>query len=185
MKHIKLLFLALLIIGVSSNTFAGNKFGIRAGWQTSNISIGNFSNLYTFYLGVFKEQKIIPFPRFGGGLEYQQSGAKFDANNILKMHYITMPLYLKVKLGPVYALGGGAPSFKIAENWDIEEAHQEYKDLANLNTFDFPIFAGVGINILILRIEARYYLGTMEIGQGSITSGTKNQYFQLGLGLAI
>ena len=185
MKQIKLLFLALLIIGVSSNTFAGNKIGIRAGWQASNLSIGNFNNLNTFYLGVFREQQIIPFFHFGGGLEYQQSGAEFDAKNLLKMHYISIPLYLKLKLGPIYALGGGAPSFKVGESWEIEDIHEEYKKLAELSTFDFPVFAGLGINILVLRIEARYYWGTMEIGEGSVTAGTKNQYFQLGLGLAI
>ena len=185
MKQIKLLLLAILIIGISSNTFAGDKFGIRAGWQSSNLSIGSFNNLNTFYLGVFKEQKIIPFLRFGGGIEYQQSGAEFDANNLLKMHYISIPLYLKLKLGPIYALGGGAPAFKVGETWELEDKHIDYKDLSNLNTFDFPVFAGIGINILILRIEARYYWGTMEIGNSSITKGTKNQYFQLGLGLAI
>ncbi len=187
MKQFRLILLALLFISISTNTFAGDKFGIRAGWQTSNISLNSYKNLNTFYAGIFKEKKILPLIRFGAGIEYQQSGSEFSTDNIMKLHYISVPLYLKVKLGPLYAVAGGAPSFKIAETWELETAKESYKDLSDINTFDLPIFAGVGFNILLLRIEARYYWGTMELSNSSasVASGTKNQYFQLGVGLAI
>ncbi len=190
MKQIKLLFLVLLIIGISSETFAGDKFGIRVGWQYSNLYDGSSTlgddALNSFYLGVFKEKKIIPFLRLGGGVEYSQVGVSMSgSSDKVKFHYMSLPIYAKVKLGPVYGLLGAAPAFKVGESWDVQAGGAAAEELFDANTFDLPIFAGIGINILVLQIEARYYLGTMELSGNSAMPGIKSQQFQLGLGLTI
>jgi len=189
MKQIKLLFLALLIIGISSDTFAGDKFGIRAGWEYSNLYDGSSSYgdgaLSSFYIGIFKETQIIPLFRLGGGLEYSQVGVSIGSSDKVKFHYIDLPIYAKVKLGPVYGLVGAAPAFKVGESWGGGAGGDAAKELFNANTFDLPVFVGIGVNILVLQIEARYYWGTMDLSGNSVMPGIKSQQFQLGLGLTI
>jgi len=50
--------------------------------------------------------------------------------------------------------------------------------------FDVPVFAGVGFQILMIRIEARYHWGTMSLYDSTIDP-YKTQNFQIGLGIAI
>ncbi len=189
MKQIKLLLIVLLVSAISTSTFAGDKFGIRAGWQYSNMynsgSSINDNALSSFYLGIFKENKIIPMFRLGGGLEYSQIGSTDGNDEQMKLHYLSLPIYAKVKLGPIYGLVGGAPAFKVGETWDIDTGADAAEELFNANTFDLPVFAGVGISILMLQIEARYYWGTMDVSGNALNAGYKNQQFQVGLGLAI
>ena len=190
MKQVKLLFLALLIIGISSDTFAGDKFGIRGGWQYSNLYDGSSSlgddALSSFYIGIFKEKKIVPLFRIGGGVEYSQVGVSMSgSSDKMKLHYLSLPIYAKVKLGPVYGLLGAAPAFKVGESWDVKAGGAAAEELFDANTFDLPVFAGIGINILVLQVEARYYWGTIGISGNSAMPGIKSQQFQLGLGLTI
>ncbi|MCK5847225.1 MAG: outer membrane beta-barrel protein [Bacteroidales bacterium] len=193
MKQFKLLLVSLLVFGLSFNSFAGDKFGIRAGWQFSNFHNSSSSPAFTimdeylnsFYIGIFKEHKIIPLFRLGGGLEYSQIGSAYDSDNLMKLHYLSLPIYAKIKLGPVYGLLGGAPAFKVGETWKLDIGADASKELFNANTFDLPVFAGLGFNILMLRIEARYYWGTMDVSGNALFSGYKSQQFQLGLGIAI
>ena len=67
--------------------------------------IRNFE-LFQFYVGVFKEKRIFPFLHWGTGLEYFQNGAGLADNNKQVIKYLGLPIDLKVKPGPVYALAG-------------------------------------------------------------------------------
>ncbi len=187
MKNIKLLLFAFLIIGFSTNTFAGDKFGIRAGWQYNNMYSGlnSYGNgLSSFYLGVFKEKAVIPLLKVGIGLDYNQAGTKWNDNNSLKIHQLNIPVYAKLKLGSFSVLLGAAPTIKVFESWTVEE-DANYKSNLDPNAFDLPVFAGLGFNISALRIEARYYVGTKEASSNITTADYKNQYLQLGLALSI
>jgi hypothetical protein len=115
--------------------------------------------------------------RFGKGLEYFQNGYESNLVDLQRrLHYLSAPLYLKVKLGSVYATGGTALNFKVAENAKYQD--ELIDTLAEKsNWFDMPLQAGLGINILMLAIEARYSWGMLELND----TGAKNQYVQLGL----
>ena len=185
----KIILITLVLFSAAQLSFAQDekpgKLGIRAGWHFAIIDLDDaqFAGtdpLNTFYVGVFKEKKLIPMLRFGSGLEYFQNG--FESNSVdlqRKLHYLSVPLYLKVKLGPVYATGGTALNFKVAENNKfLDESMDPLAQKSNW--FDMPLQVGLGVKILMLSLEARYNWGMLELND----IGAKNQYFQLGLALS-
>ena len=189
MKQFRLFTLAFLLIGLSLSTYAGDdgggKFGIRAGYSASNIYDGsgtmNKDILGSFYVGFFKEHRIIPMLKFGSGLEYSQLGSMENSDNKITLHYLSIPLNIKFKIGPIYALAGASAAFKVGEKWTI--GGSKIDPLENANWFDVPVHVGLGVQILMLRIEARYHWGKMELYDAPI-DGYKTQAFQLGLAVA-
>lgn len=184
----KLTILALVVFTTVVSTYAQNdktekpnKFGVRAGLHSALMVIDGAGlettePNYTFYLGVFKEYKLIPMLYAGGGVEYFQNGFQstlVDYNK--KLHYASIPLYLKVKFGPVYATGGTALNFKIAETFFDWNGAIDPLDDNKTKVFDMPLQAGLGVHILMFSIEARYHWGMVDVNRG-----LKNQYFQLG-----
>ena len=189
MKNIKFTLFAILIMGftltVSADDGKGKK-GIRAGFQTSNIYYNGSSlesNLNSFYVGFFKDTKIFPMLHFGTGLEYSQMGTFEDNDNKFVMHYLSIPLNLKLKIGPFYGLGGVAANFKVGEKWTIQGL--EATSITKAKNFDVPVYAGLGFKVLMLQIEARYYWGTIDLYENTPTIDPyKTQYFQLGVGIS-
>jgi hypothetical protein len=163
-----------------------SKTGIRAGWQYSTIAFdGSIPNGYdplsSFYAGFFRDNKIIPLLRLGTGIEYSHIGNKSiaadnDSLPSITLQYISIPIDLKVKLGPVFVLGGFSLNFKVAEKWDLNG--DKYNPPTNLKagTFDIPLFLGAGVQIFFIAIEARYYWGMINLYDGN----TKTQYLQVG-----
>lgn len=188
MRQFKIGFIALILISISFSLSAQDKFGIRAGFQAGNLY--NSGSLYekglnTFYVGVFKEFKVIPLLKFDAGIDYNQNGSLNDTLSI-KLGYISVPLNVKIKLGPIYGLVGAAPSFKISETWTSNDQEINIDNFKS-NFFDVPVFLGVGFKVAVISIEARYYVGTMSINDNAISGlqDYKNQYLQLGLALSI
>lgn len=79
------------------------------------------------------------------------------------LHWVSIPNYLKLKLGPIFALGGVAPSFKVAE--PIYEDGEMVKPMEDDKSawFDIPAFAGLGVKILFITVEARYHWGLLDL----------------------
>ena len=186
MKTIKLLFLVIMISAYSVTTYAGGKYGLRAGYQASNIynngSSFNSNTLNAFYVGMFAEQRIVPMLFFGSGSEYSQVGTMENNDMKSMLHYVSIPTYLKLKVGPVYAIGGAAASFKVYEKHYYKDIPQD--PYANAGWFDIPVYAGVGIQILVFRIEARYNWGTFDL-YSAPNDGYKSQYLQFGVAIAL
>ena len=190
MQRIKLLLLVMIITLPTYSAFAGDdeggKKGVRAGWQMSNFYDGGKTsdlseNLSSFYIGVYGEKKLIPLLRLGTGIEYNSTGYKikdFDDTKYVR-HTIAVPVYLKVKLGPVFALGGAAASFGVANKATLLGETIDLDDEDKTNVFNLPVYLGLGVKFLMISIEARYHWGTMDLDKGDNSSIT-NQYFQLG-----
>lgn len=188
MRRLSTITLILVLLLSAIQSYAGDKkVGIRGGYQVGNLYINGdamHGNFNTFYVGLFKEVKIIPLLKFGSGLDYYQNGTYKDSDNKINLHYLSVPLYLKVKIGPVFALAGAAANFKVGEKWTFAgNTFTSYKS----KTFDLPVFGGVGVKFAFLTIEARYYYGTMTINDNSLsaTNGAHNQFLQIGLGVSI
>ena len=187
MKKTKLLLLAAIIVFPTISAFAGDdeggKKGIRAGWQMSNFySDGNSvgDNLSSFYIGVFGEKKLIPLLSLGVGLEYSSNGSTQNSPDAKYVrHIISLPVYLKVKLGPVFALAGTAANFGVADKFSIEGENIDLNDILKTNVFNLPIYMGIGVKVSIISIEARYHLGLLDLDKTDNSSKT-TQYFQLG-----
>ncbi len=184
MKNLNfILSISLLFIFANSthaqSTGKGNEVGgIRAGWNYSQYfnggnSLAGTTDYSSFYAGFFRDNRIIPMLHFGTGIEYYQNGSKTNDNNQRVLHYIGVPLYLKFKIGPVFALSGFEPSFKVGEKNTL--LGQDLDPPQSANWFDAPFFLGAGLKIAIFSVEIRYHWGTVDA-----FNSAKSQYLQLG-----
>lgn len=168
-KTLLLLSIVFLSATFISAKAEGNKFGIRAGYQSTYLflegsKLGDGASGY--YAGIFKDREIAPLFRLSAGLELSQFGGEVVKEDV-KLTYIGVPVLIKAKLGPVSALAGSGVNFKVSDS-NIDDAR----------TVDIPISVGAGFNILFINIEARYVWGMNDIIKDS---GLRNQAFQIGL----
>ena len=173
-----LLMLAILMVPATS-AWAGDddkKFykGVRFGYQSSNLSESDWDDLHSFYVGVFGARKIGAGKLLSiySGLEYYQTGTEENNDNKIVLNYLSVPLNLRVKLGPVYAFGGFNPSFKIAEK---AKAGGEDFD-TDFNSFDIGGQIGIGVKFLFMGAELKYNQGLSDIGDEN-----KTNHLQAGL----
>jgi hypothetical protein len=189
MRHLKtnlaIVFIALMATTLTAQDKGQNRVGgIRAGYN--GAALVKDGDLYplseanpSFYAGFFRDNKIIPMLHFGTGLEYVQNGMRFNEDNKRVLHYVSVPLNLKFKLGPVFALGGIAPSFKLAEREFVGGNSSKPDSDDTSNWFDAPLFLGAGVKILFITVEARYHWGITDVYQGY-----NNRYLQIGAGIS-
>jgi len=154
--------------------------GIRGGWHTATLVKDgaepyDANNLQSFYVGFFNENKIVPLLHFGKGLEYFQNGLSYSGSGERVLHTISVPLYLKLKIGPVFGLGGIAGNFKVSEKFTAGDHEVSPTESDKSNWFDAPVFLGAGVKIFFVSVEARYHWGLIEV-----RNGLKSQYFQVG-----
>lgn len=168
---------AALLISVPAFSEGDTKIGgIRAGYQISDIYFdgSGTGSLNGFYVGLFKNNKIIPTLHWTAGLEYFQTGYEVSSDTRRAINTLSVPLFLKFKVGPAYAMAGLSGNFKLSEENKLNGVDLE----ENANTVDIPVGAGVGFRIAILNVEARYNWGMMDVDDG----GGRHRYFQVGLG---
>jgi hypothetical protein len=175
------LFTAIFTL-IAFSCHADNKFGIRAGYQLASFHVDgsmleNTDNLNSFYLGIFKEKEIVPHFDFGYGLDFMQNGAELSDFGKYTVNYLSVPLYLKAKIGPVFGLAGLAANFKLSDKLSNGGMETDASDNYATNDFDLPLFVGAGIKILMITIEGRYNWGMIEMND---ITRIKNQYFQVG-----
>ncbi|WP_167610680.1 outer membrane beta-barrel protein [Maribellus sediminis] len=183
----KVLFTLILAVVLYSATPAQNKeseknmvSGMRAGWHSATLVKDgaepySADPLNSFYVGFFNENKVAPLFNFGKGLEYFQNGLSYTGGGERILHTISVPLYLKLKVGPVYGLGGIAGNFKVSEKFSAGDYEASPKDSDKSKWFDAPVFLGAGVKIAFVSVEARYHWGLIEV-----RNGLKSQYLQVG-----
>ena len=184
----------LFVLLITTGLFAQDKnhdnklLGVRAGWQSSGIYEDGslpegWDPLNSFYAGFFKEIKLVPLLRFDAGIEYAPVGiTDSDTDSKVVLHYLSIPLNLRVKLGPVYALGGAAANFRVAEKYTIAGESYTPEDDDKSNVFDVPLFLGLGVKFMFLSIDARYYWGMLDVYDNNDISN-KSNYLQVGASL--
>ncbi len=178
MRKIVMLCFMFIMISATIMKAEGNKFGVRAGYQSSNlVSDGDKlgKGLSGYYVGVFKDHDFfVPLLRLSTGLEFSQMGFKGDDSVIdgdkLSINYLGIPIGVKAKLGPVFGTVGSGINFKVGESGKYDDIDYDLK------SFDIPVYVGAGVNILFLGIEGRYIWGMTDIDKD-----TKNRVFQIGL----
>ena len=190
MKKVYLLFVfaaafSLITADLQAQDKEGPRFGgLRFGYHSSKyVKDGNTWGTgdpdETFYVGLMRDSKLIPMLHLGTGLEYFKNGVKLADGIQRDFHYLSIPINVKLKLGPAFASAGFAPSFKVAERYVTDGNSEKPSDDMKAEWFDIPFFVGAGVKIWMLTLEARYHWGLLEV-----TDGYKSQYFQLGLGLS-
>lgn len=180
--------LSCFISLISFSSFAGDddkdiQKGIRAGFQSSILvgdGLDNTDPYSSFYVGLLGEKKLIPLLRLGGGLEYHQTGAKIANTDIKRVrNNLSIPLYGKVKLGPLFATAGVSPSFGLGEKLFIGDDSEKIEGDDKLKTFDMPVQFGLGLKILFFSIDARYNIGLPNLSNYDGES-VKQNYLQVG-----
>ena len=102
-----------------------------------------------------------------------QAGAASGINSDKQvLNYLDIPLYLKVKIGPVFGLVGSGVNFKLSESGYTNSTTPGNEKSSGV---DVPFFLGAGAKIFFLTVEARYQWGLVNIN-----NGIHNQYLQLG-----
>ncbi len=186
MKNIFSLVAVAFAVLMALSAQAGDKIGIRAGYQMASFHadgsmLENTDNLNSFYLGVFKENQIIPLLKLGYGLDFMQNGAEYSDYGKYTMNYLSIPLYLKAKVGPVFGLAGVGANFKLSDKISNGGMDTEASDNYATKDFDMPLFIGGGFKILMITIEGRYNWGMIELNK---ITGAKNHYLQVGASLS-
>lgn len=177
----------LLIVHISNaqGEKSSNKVGgIRAGYHAATLvlpdnDVDTTSVLGGFYAGFYRDNKVASILSIGTGLEYFQNGTQYSENSSRVLHTLSVPVSLKVNLGPVFALGGIGANFKVSEKLVYNDTNYDLSDDQKSNWFDAPAFLGAGVNIWKLTVEARYHWGLLEV-----IDGYHSRYFQLGAGLS-
>lgn len=175
------LFLGFVFMEIGANA---QGIGIRAGFQsatTSNNGNQIAGSLDHFYLGAFKNRHLGAgdLLTLNTGLEYMQNGHRTNDENFRRMIYLSVPVGIRLKLGPVFVQGGVNGNIKLSENYQVNGS-DALNDGNKTNTFDLPAHIGLGLKLLIFEIEARYHQGFLDVNNGN-----KNSYLQLGLAIEL
>lgn len=187
-KRATILILSVFVISFSGFGQDSDKKeigGIRGGFHSAVMVEGGSkpdtaSALSSFYIGFFKDKKIAPILFFGSGIEYFQNGLKYPSDSKRILHTLSIPLDLKVKIGPAYALGGAAANFKVKEKYEPGETTYNTLDVDKSKGFDVAAFAGAGVKIFFISIEVRYHWGLLEARPINLY----NRYLQIGAAIS-
>ena len=181
MKRITVFFGIIALTLVSLNLQAQERRnGMRAGYIMSASELDGTSALHGFYVGFAHDKPIgeSKFLMLHGGSEYTQAGWQFTDDTFHRLHYLSFPGALKVKLGPVFVQGGFALNFKMGERVYIDGEDAKTDDNKS-KFFNLPLHAGLGLMLGPVTVEARYNYGVLTVHDDGYHVG----YLQLGAGL--
>ena len=160
----------IVLMFVASTTMSNAQtFGIRGGFNTSNISFSNLpdrSERYGFHLGVFADVPITSgFMAIEPELSYSVKGATFKYTNVsqtLTLNYIDflLPLVFKIdafdlKVGPYAAYLVSTPDYAFTTSTTV---------MVNaFNKVDAGLTAGLAYNFSKLSVGVRYNQGLVNV----------------------
>jgi len=133
-----------------------------------------YENHNSFYVGFFANRNLglTQLLQINTAIMYFQNGAKQDDDNKVRLHYLNIPISLKVKVGPLYGFAGINGGIKLGGDIYISGVKGNVKDIS---TWDAGIHAGLGFKIAIVGVEAKYNWGLIDIDKDY-----NSQYLQLG-----
>jgi hypothetical protein len=179
-KILIVLALGIFICG-TFNSYAGEPVtkGPIAGWHYSDILkdgkslYGDYNN--SFYVGFFTNKQLGPTKllQINTALVYFQNGSKENDNNKIRLHYLNIPVSLRVQVGPIYALAGINGGIKLGGEKYILGVKS---DVSEVNTWDAGWQLALGAKIGPIGVEAKYNWGLVDVYKGY-----KSEYLQLGI----
>jgi hypothetical protein len=178
-RKIILLVGTFLFLSVSIHA----QLGIHLGYNMAKLNgadapagakekyLGNISG------GAFFDKDIIPFLDIRIGAMYSPKGFRWevDGSNSLKttLNYIEVPVLAKIKIGPVYALGGAYGAYALNGKSKLTDAGIETKedvDFDVVKRFDYGLKFGVGaqagLGPIHIFAQVDYTFGLQNINDG-------------------
>ena len=206
MKNVLKLFIVVLMLGWSVNSFAQAIFGVKAGLNLSNMLAKdndmNYSNEFNFKMkpgfnfGPTLELPINEQFSFETALLLSTLGTKAEFDNgegttkgSINFLYLNLPLTLKAKfdVGGTQLFGALGPylGYGISGKSKVDgEPDQDIKwgsgDNDDYKPFDFGLHFGAGVGIKALEISLTY-----ELGLANMSIYTDNGYKEMNRVLAI
>jgi len=179
-KILTVLVISIFICGTLSS-HAGEPItkGPIAGWHYSDILKDGKSlygeNMNSFFVGFFSNKQLgaTKLLQINTALMYFQNGSRQNDNNKIRLHYLNIPVSLRVQVGPVYGLAGINGGIKLGGESYILGIKSDVKDI---NTWDAGWHLAVGAKIGPIGVEAKYNWGLVDLN-----NGYKSQYLQLGI----
>lgn len=188
---LKVLVLAVLLAGISSYAMAQKDsnevgkyhVGFKSGWHYANMyrsGSAPYDYLNSFYIGFFNEGRVSELMSAGASFEYMQNGF-WGSNGSFRMHTLSVPIYSKLHIGPLYGSAGLALNFKLTDNReDFPGPPTTVARVSDPNFFDLPVFLGAGIKVRFVQLDFKYNWGLFRAANIEGLAH-KNQYMQLGL----
>ena len=194
----KILFVA--IFSLSFVVVSNAQIGVRAGMnfaKTDGINLDNEKFLTNFHLGAFMDKDIIPLLKLRFGLNYSPKGFKYDTdddnNSQTVYNYLEIPILAKIKLGPLYALGGvyGAYALNGQTEGVVAGVNVDGEvdfDVSNISKSDYGMMFGIGMQVglgpLHVFGQVDYSYGLKNLNEG-IGDDIKNNVIGVSVGVLI
>lgn len=193
----KLAFLTLALFSVSAIAVAQKtpflQLGLKGGVNVTKVDGKSFKDEfnYGFHLGGFAAIKLGEKVGIQPEVLFNQYATKADTsyNNVLnasnlknvKLNYLSIPLLLNITPSKFITFQAG-PQFGIL----IDKNQDLYKNgKAAFKSGDLSLLGGVQLNIMNVRVGARYFVGLSDISDVDNSDKWKNQGFQVSVGLRI
>lgn len=192
-KLILLMFAVFMACLVKAQTGRNFDYGIKAGWNATNISHSDLKNKMSVHLGAFAEWKINDYFGIQPEFLYSRQGARDKRNgekSKLQINYLNVPVLAKlyvlkkvsVDLGPQL---GFALDVRNKMKVSANDATHVYKTkIKNFNTCDFSFALGASYAMGEFVLSARYNVGLTNVF-GWWEQNNKNHVFQLSLGCCL
>ena len=176
----KIIFLTIALLFLAVNTQAQLlQIGAKAGLNYANFSGTEIQTdaITSYHAGLIAEIKLLDKFAIQPELLYSTQGASYDnAGQEFRneLGYLTIPVLAKIYLSKSFSLElGPQASFLLSEKNNF--------DVADPNTFDFAVDAGLSFKITKnIFVQGRYVLGLTEV---SPNADAKNSVLQFSAGL--
>lgn len=196
----KLIIFCLAAFAFSTTSLAqGFRLGIKVGGNMNKVEGQSFNDGFKFayHAGAFAEidfskkfgiQPEVIWNQMGGvpasmnTLYSTVTNTAFNLNNIYELNYLSIPVLLRYNLMGGFLTLNAGPQFSILLQQDktlLQNGRDAFK------SGDLSMVAGAQLNILMLRVYARYNIGLTNINNIDDRDKWTSQQVQVGLGLKL
>ncbi len=198
MKKIVLLVMLSILVSLTSMAQIGVKAGMNFAKQSGN-NVTSYSEAYlsNFNFGLFTHKDLIPLLKIRVGLDYSPKGTKWDSGNDYEQatyNYLELPVLARVKLGPVYGLGGFYGAYAMSGKIKMDISGMKTEDDFDFDTneigrFDYGMKFGLGFQLGLGPIHAfaeiDYSFGLYNLNKVATEDEIKNSVIGVSIGVLL
>lgn len=177
----KILLILTLFISVSVAKAQGFNYGVKAGWNFSNVNSSAFNSDFKhgFHAGVYANLSAVIIA-VQPELLFSQKGFK-NSNVDTRLNYIDIPVLVKLKVFPMISVDAG-PQYSILVSKATEVIANAPQTSPSYNNGELGGVVGMSLQVLRFGASARYCFGLQDLEDNG---HAKNRLFQVSLSLKI